>query len=190
MLTLLALHGAGRSETDLAAFCHRIAPRAQALLPRGDRPCGAGYAWVGRSADGGISRAEVLTRAARWRPADPEQPPRSRGRLVLVGYSRGALMALALMHRRPDRYAACILLRPEPLSRHAAFPRLPCTAVLILAGRGDTRRRPDDAARLARQLQAAGARVALCHVPGGHGWSPGDRDARLARAWLSRVVPG
>lgn len=87
----------------------------------------------------------------------------------------------------PDRFAGAILLRPEPLAEEFAFPEIQGKPVIILAGRHDERRRPDDATRLAAQLSLARAEVTLHTLDSGHGWAPHDEDVILARSWLARV---
>lgn len=105
--------------------------------------------------------------------------------MVLVGYSSGAIFAEALLAARPERFAAVVLLRPEPLAQEFVFPGLAGKPVIILAGRRDERREPDAAARLAAQLRSASAAVALHLLETGHGWAPDEEDVSLARSWLA-----
>lgn len=183
MVTLIALHGSGRDETDLAGFAAGVAPRAALVAPRGDFAEAAGFTFFRRRADRSIDAGDLLSCARAWLPAQRGLPPDSP--LILAGYSSGAIFAEALVAIAPRRFAGAILLRPEPIAADFRFPPLAGLPVLILAGAQDARRRPEDAPRLAAQLQAAGARVETHVMDCGHDWAPGDQDATLARAWLA-----
>jgi phospholipase/carboxylesterase len=190
MMTLLALHGASRDETDLAGFSRKIAPDAALIAPRGAFQVGEGYSFFRRQPDGGIDSAVLLALAEGWLSQETETLLPAQGTMVLIGYSSGAIFAEALLAVRPDRFAGAILLRPEPLAGSFAFPEMPGKPIVVLAARHDERRRPDAATRLVAQLQAAGAEVMLHLLDCGHGWAPHDEDARITRSWLSRVCLG
>lgn len=66
MLTLLALHGSGRDETDLAEFCQQLAPQAGIIAPRGTFAQGGGFTFFKRRSDRSIAAAEVVNQAASW----------------------------------------------------------------------------------------------------------------------------
>lgn len=66
MLTLLALHGSGRDETDLMDFCHRLAPGSNIATPRGPFVQADGFTFFKRRSDRSIDVAEVLYLAKRW----------------------------------------------------------------------------------------------------------------------------
>jgi phospholipase/carboxylesterase len=190
MVTLLALHGASRDETDLVAFSRRVAPDAALIAPRGAFPVGDGYSFFRRQPDGGIDAAELISTAEGWLSQESESLLPVPGKIVLIGYSSGAIFAEALLAVRPDRFAGAILLRPQPLAGSFVFPDMPGKPIVVLAGRHDERRRPDAATRLVAQLEAAGAEVTLHLLDCGHGWEPNDEDARIAQSWLSRVSIG
>lgn len=107
------------------------------------------------------------------------------GRLVVLGYSNGAIMAAALIESHPDLFEAAVLLRPLtpfPDQPVHARTRLP---VLILEGAHDDRRLPGDGQLLADRLVSAGALVTHAVLPAGHAISTVDEQA--ISAWLKEV---
>jgi phospholipase/carboxylesterase len=187
MFTLLALHGSSRDETDLAEFSIRIAPQARVIAPRGTFQEGDGFTFFKRSVGRTIATAEVVAQARQWLSNELNPQPRASEKVVIAGYSSGAVYAEALLSVRPDLFAGTILMRPEPLSADFTFPDLTGKPILILAGKHDERRRPADATILAAQLEAAGAKVVLHILECGHGWATRDEDVILARAWLAGI---
>jgi phospholipase/carboxylesterase len=190
VMTLLILHGASRDETDLASFAGQIAPDAHVIAPRGTFPDGSGYTFFRRRSDRSIDSAEVVTLAEEWLGRNAETLLPASGEVVIVGYSSGAIFAVALMSVMPGRFSGAVLLRPEPLAKEFTFRDMPGMPVIILAGRHDERRQSDDAARLAAQLGSAGAKVKLHTLDTGHGWATQDEDAVLVRSWFAGVGGG
>jgi phospholipase/carboxylesterase len=189
MLSFLALHGSGRDETDLADFCHQLAPQARLIAPRGPFAQADGYTFFRRRSDRSIDAAEVLDLATKWVSQEAEAHLPTPSGVLLAGYSSGAIFAAAMLSVAPERFAGVILLRPEPLSPSFTFSQMRAKPILIVAGNDDERRRRDDAAVLAEQLEAAGAVVSLNVIEAGHEWAPQNGDLALARAWLASVPP-
>lgn len=187
MVTLLVLHGSSRDETDLAEYSIRIAPDAHVIAPRGDFPEGDGFTFFKRRADRTIATSDVVALARQWVSKEVHLLPPASEKLVVAGYSSGAVYAEALLSVMPHRFAGAILMRLEPLSADFVFPDLAGKPILILAGKHDERRRPADAPLLAAQLEAVGAEVTLHILDSGHGWAPLDKDIILARAWLTSI---
>lgn len=187
MITLLALHGSSRDEPDLRQYAQRIAPDARVVAPRGPYAEGSGHTFFKRRPDRSINSSEIVALAAQWLSDNADTVLAPPGQLIVVGYSSGAIFAEALLSAMPDRFAGVILLRPEPLATEFAFPEMPGKPVIVLAGRHDERRRPDDATRLAAQLAAAQAEVTLHTLETGHGWASHDQDVVLVRSWLASV---
>jgi phospholipase/carboxylesterase len=187
IFALLALHGSSRDETDLAEFSVRIAPQARVIAPRGTFQEGDGFAFFKRRGDRTIPTSEVAALAREWVLNELTLRSHATEKVVIVGYSSGAVFAEALLSVMPDRFAGAILMRPEPLSADFAFPDLTGKPILILAGKHDERRRPADAPLLAAQLDAVRAEVTLHILDSGHGWAPLDEDILLSRAWLTGI---
>ncbi|MGK9286420.1 alpha/beta hydrolase [Sinorhizobium meliloti] len=188
MLTLLALHGSGRDETDLAEFCHQLAPQAHISAPRGPFAQADGFTFFRRRSDRSIAAAEVLDLATRWVSQEVEAHLPASGEVIVVGYSSGAIFAEALLSVAPQRFAGAVLMRPEPLSSNFSFSEMPAKPILIVAGKHDERRRHDDAAVLTEQFNKAGAVVSLHVIDAGHGWARHNADVTLARSWLATVT--
>jgi phospholipase/carboxylesterase len=190
MITLLALHGSSRDETDLVGFSRQIAPDASLVATRGPFPDGSGFTFFRRRPDRSIDSAEIISLAGQWLSRDAKVSLPEQGKIILVGYSSGAIFAEALLAVMPQRFAGAILLRPEPLSADFIFPEMVGKPIIVLEGRHDERRRPGDAALLAVQLRSALAEVTLHTLDTGHGWAPHDEDAVLVRSWLASVGYG
>ena len=190
MLTLLLLHGSARDESDLTAFADLVAPGSCVIAPRGRFSDGQGFTFFRRLADRRIPGDEVVRLAKQWVKDAAPQLALSRDRIVVAGYSSGAIFAEALLSAHPDMFLGAILMRPEALLPEFTFPRMSEKPVLILAGRHDERRRPDDAVHLARQLEAAEAKVELHVLEAGHGWASNGEDVTLSREWLRKVLAG
>lgn len=188
MLTLLALHGSGRDETDLVEFCHQLAPQAHTIAPRGPFAQAGGFTFFRRRCDHSIAAAEVVNLARNWVSQEFEAHLPASGEVIAVGYSSGAIFAEALLSVVPQRFAGAILMRPEPLSRNFSFSEMSAKPILIVAGEHDEHRRHDDAAVLAEQLNQAGAFVSLHVIDAGHGWARHNADVALARSWLATIA--
>jgi phospholipase/carboxylesterase len=188
MPTLLALHGSGRDETDLAEFCQQLAPQARIIAPRGPFAQAGGFTFFKRRSDRSIPAAEVVDQAASWVSQEGNANLPASGDVIIVGYSSGAIFAEALLSVIPKRFTGAILMRPEPLSPDFSFPEMPEKPILIVAGTHDERRRQDDAAVLTEQLVNAGAVVSLHVIDAGHGWARHNADLTLALSWLATVA--
>jgi phospholipase/carboxylesterase len=188
MLSLLALHGSGRDETDLADFCHQLAPQARFIAPRSPFAQAGGYTFFRRRTDHSIDAAEVLDLATGWVSQEAEVHLPASGEVIVLGYSSGAIFAEALLSIVPERFAGAILMPPEPLSQNFRFPEMSAKPILIVAGQHDERRRPKDAAILAEQLSKAGALVSLHVIDAEHGWAGDNADVTLACSWLATVA--
>ena len=105
---------------------------------------------------------------------------RDPSRIVAVGYSNGANIAVGLLFRRPGLLRGAALLRamlpyvPEPL------PALAGTDVLVAAGRHDPYSPPESSAGLVGVLEEAGAAVRANVVPAGHELTHEDLGATAA----------
>ena len=182
---ILLLHGTGGNEDDLVPLGRMVAPGSALVSPRGKVFEAGMPRFFRRLADGVFDEADVRARAhelagfvAEARAAYGLAAP------VALGFSNGANIAAALLWLAPEALAGAVLMRAMvPLST-APEANLAGTPVLILSGAMDPIVPPENAARLAAQLQAAGAAVTHEVVPAGHALS--QADVNLARAWLAR----
>jgi predicted esterase len=207
--TWLLLHGSDGHETDLIPLAGRLAPHAALVAPRGTVPTPFGFAHAHRRADRTIDGDDLRVRAAALATAvEAERRGALPGdRLILLGFSNGAVMAAALVESRPDLFSAAVLIRAEPPypagtaeptqptpPTQATQPTPPTQAtpptrslpVLVLDGRDDARRSPDDGRRVADRLRALDHRVSHVVVPAEHGITA--EDERAIGAWLSAIT--
>lgn len=185
---LLLLHGTGGSEDDLIPFARDAAPGAALLSPRGRVREGDMARFFRRLAEGVFDHEDVRRRAHEL--ADFIEAARREyglGPPVALGYSNGANIAAALLYLRPEVLAGAVLLRAMvPLEEAPARP-LAHKPVLILSGETDPIIEPDNAARLARTLEQAGASVRHEVLATGHGLV--GADFTLVRDWLGTFNP-
>lgn len=181
---LLLLHGTGGDENDLIQLGRMIAPDAPLVSPRGKVMEGGMPRFFRRLREGVFDEADVRLRAgelatfvAEARAAYGLAAP------IAVGFSNGANIAAATLLTQPGVLAGAVLLRAMvPLAEPPAAD-LAGTPVLLLSGGMDPIVPEENAARLAGQLTAAGARLDHRTLPVGHGLS--QADLTLARDWLA-----
>jgi phospholipase/carboxylesterase len=104
---------------------------------------------------------------------------------IAVGFSNGANIAAATLLLRPETLAGAVLLRAMVPLSSPPVAELAGKPVLILSGSLDPMVPADNAARLARMLQDAGAQVQHCVLPAGHGLT--QPDVTFARNLLSAL---
>ena len=189
--TLLLLHGTGGDEHDLVPLGRQLLDEAALLSPRG------------RVLEGGITNRFFARRAANDIDIDDlrvrtdelaafvresvdtyELDP---ARIVALGYSNGANIALAAMLQHPGLLRGAALLRPVLYDRPDELPDLAGTSVLASAGALDPYTPPEVVEQLRSVLEDAGARLELHVQPGvGHGLAP--VDLQLAATWVRTLA--
>ncbi len=180
---LLLLHGTGGDEDDLVPLGRAVAPGAALLSPRGAVEENGMPRFFRRLAEGVFDEADL-----RRQTADLAQfvaAARDRYDLsapVAVGFSNGANIAAALLLLHPGVLAGAVLLRAMAPFRQAPAAALPGTPVLLVSGAADPIVPAANAARLAAELNAAGATVTHRVLPVGHGLS--QADVTVTSAWL------
>lgn len=168
---LVVLHGYGADERDLLELGAQLAPRFEITGVRAPLPLpGGGYAWF--RDDDGLRRArdEVITLldAQRGRP------------VVLLGFSQGAMVTIAVTQARPELVAAGIAIGAGRLRDLSAGQG---TAHLLLQHGTRDRRVPyAEALPLEAGLRATGADVTLHGFDADHQITPAMLED--ARAWL------
>lgn len=184
-LTLLLLHGTGGDETQLLALGRAALPTANLLGVRGRSleegsprffrrytPTRYDQAHLKAEAD---ALAQFVQDAADLYDLDP-------ARVVALGYSNGANIALASLVRHPGTYAGAALLRPVMALENPPLTNLNGRAVLVLHGAQDSFL--PLAEPVVPYLEAQGAAVQEVRLDAGHALTP--EDTRLTKAWLAR----
>lgn len=181
---LLLLHGTGGDENDLLPLGGLLSPGAALVSPRGRVLENGMPRFFRRLAEGVFDEDDVRRRALELGDFVTEaREHHGLERPIAVGFSNGANIAAALMMLAPDALAGAILIRAMvPLAEPPEFD-LKAKPVLLLSGGMDPIVPAENAARLARQLQAGGAALTHEALPTGHGL--GQMDLTVAREWLA-----
>jgi phospholipase/carboxylesterase len=189
--TILLLHGTGGDEHDLVPLGRQLAPGACLLSPRGRvREGGTINRFFARRAANDIDVEDLRVRsdelasfvetAAKAYDLDPS-------RIIALGYSNGANVALGMLLRHPELLRAAALLRPVLYDVPDPLPGLPDTPVLAAFGSHDPYSPPEEIDHLRSTLERAGAKLQVRVDPAaGHGLAAADLQA--AAAWLSELL--
>lgn len=176
------LHGVGADADSFASVARAFGvelPRAELLVPDGFYPWDGGpegRQWFSLRA---ITEDNVDARArdaghevSRWIDAELRRRGLSGDRLVVVGFSQGAMLAAWLAIHRAPRPAAAIVLSGRVADARPAITGGP-TRVLLAHGDHDARIPAAVVEPGARQLEASGAQVTTRIYPGlGHQIDP------------------
>jgi phospholipase/carboxylesterase len=185
-VTLLLLHGTGGDEHQLIDLGRQLAPEAALLSPRGKvLEDGVAARFFARRGIGDLDLDDLRRRGdelAEWIGYACSHYERDAARVIALGYSNGANMAVELLFRHPGLLRGAALLRAMLPYRPDWPLDLRGTDVLIAAGAADPYSPPEQVAELAELLSAAGAEVQVVHAGAGHGLTQGDLDA--LGAWL------
>ena len=188
--TLLLLHGTGGSEHDLVPLGRQLAPHAALLSPRGKVLEAGMPRFFRRLAVGQLDIPDLLVRTdelAAFVSAAGEAYGLDPERVVALGFSNGANIAVSLLLRHGTLLRGAALLRPMLPYEPERRPELTGTDVLIAAGEGDPYSSPEQTRRLAEVLSDAGAAVTLHTEPrAGHNLGQGDLDS--LRHWISETT--
>ncbi|MBI3966250.1 MAG: dienelactone hydrolase family protein [Chloroflexi bacterium] len=185
--TLLLLHGGDEDEQTPIPLGQSLAPGAALLSPRGPVLEGDKPRFYRRHADrsGDVGDLKAHTHAladfVRAAAATYDLDP---ARIVVVGFSNGANLAVSLLWLRPETVAAAVLFRPIMPLELERRPDLRGMPVLVAAGTRDRVVAPEEPARLARALAAAGADVVTHWQDAEHPIGP--EEISVAREWLLR----
>lgn len=192
---VVAMHGIGANEADLAQAYRGLEEQAVLTFPRSPLAHPPGYAWyrlvrIGvpepRSFEQAIETLGAWIGELRALPGFADRP------LILSGFSQGAIMALSYALRHPEQVAGVMafsgylpqmVLDATPEGGvETAMPRY-----FLTHGRWDQLFPFARLEETARQLEARGLRPALFPHEGGHDLPPSAMEA--AKTWLSREFP-
>jgi predicted esterase len=188
--TLLLLHGTGGDEHQLIDLGRQLAPEAALLSPRGQvLEGGVAARFFARRGVGQLDLDDLRRRGdelADWVAAASERYDRDPGRVVALGYSNGANIAVELLFRHGGTLRGAALLRPMLPYRPDELLSLAGTDVLIAAGDADPYSSPQQIEELAELLAAGGAQAQVSRQPVGHELAQGDLDSLAA--WIRPLV--
>ncbi|HSP74838.1 MAG TPA: alpha/beta hydrolase [Cryobacterium sp.] len=188
---LLMLHGTGGNEQEILTLADAIDPAATVLAPRGRVTEGGMQRWFRRLSEGVFDVDDVVARAGElagfigWARQRYDLGKR---RIIAVGFSNGANIALATALLHPDALDRVVAFSGMfPLDDRALTTDLAGTAVLLLNGRADPMAPVKSADRVAATFTERGAQVERELRDGGHGIAA--TDVAAARSWLARPAP-
>ncbi len=188
--TLLTLHGTGGDEHDLLPLARKLAPRVALLSPRGKALENGMPRFFRRLAVGQLDIPDLLSRTdelAGFIGAAVEAYGLDSRRILALGFSNGANIAVSLLLRWPGLLCGAALLRPVLPFEPDPIPALAGTDVLITSGAEDPYSSQAQVEQLVSTLNAAGARVSAYTEPhAGHNLAASDL-AHAAR-WLTALT--
>lgn len=177
---IIALHGTGMKGADMLAALEPACKDARVILiaPDALRPAGEGFSWTFRDeAEWFIDN--LIERAVKEHNADP-------ARVILLGFSQGANIALVQGQTRPDKFLAVVPIcgHYEPQAAQTAEGQTPAPFYLITGSRDEWKKTYTAAVR---DFSAAKGEVSLRVLTGkGHQLpigSAGTRDYTRAIRW-------
>ncbi|HTU16121.1 MAG TPA: alpha/beta hydrolase [Solirubrobacterales bacterium] len=177
--TLLLLHGTGGDQNDLVPLGRQLAPGANLLSPRGKvLENGVSPRFFRRLAIGQLDIPDLIERTdelAAWVGEAAAEYSLDPGRIVALGLSNGANIAVSLLFRHPELLAGAGLLRPMLPYDPPEGLDLSGRPVLIAAGGRDPYVPASESVSLGKVLEAGGAEVTTHLNPeAGHGLTEGD----------------
>ncbi len=189
--TVLLLHGTGGDEHDLVPLGRQLAPGAALLSPRGNvlengvtnrffarrSPIDIDVEDMNRRAD---DLVQFVREAVELYGLDPD-------RVIALGLSNGANVALAAMLRNPGWARAAALLRPVLYEEPVPLADLSAMHVFVASGVNDPFSPPETTERLRDLLMRTGATVDFHVDPhAGHGLVPDD--LMRAATWFDGLL--
>ena len=183
--TLLLLHGTGGNESDLIPLGRELDPSASLLSPRGKVLENGMPRFFRRLAEGVFDLEDLQKRThelADFVVSAAEHYKIDNKKIVAVGYSNGANIAVSMLLLRPEILCAAVLFRAMvPLVPKAQL-NLSSIQVWIGAGKFDPIVPASETKQLVELLRGAGADVTIRFFGGGHELTDDDVDA--AQEWL------
>lgn len=187
---LLLLHGTGGTEHDLLPLVERLAPGAGYLSPRGPVQEHGMNRWFRRFGEGVfdvddvVRRAEELATFITWAREHYGIGDR---RLVAVGFSNGANIALATALLHPGTVADAVAFSGMyPLEGRTVEADLSGSSIALFNGKADAMAPFDSVVRLGSILESRGAEVSRSVREGGHGIHPTEVEG--AAAWITSTI--
>jgi predicted esterase len=186
-LTLLLLHGTGGNEFSMIPLARRLDSEANILSPRGNVLEKGMPRFFKRLSEGVFDKEDLKKRTqdlAEFTDQASIVYKFDRDKIVAVGFSNGANIAVNLLLLFPRLLAGAILFRPMITIWPGADPDLSEIPVLIMSGLHDTTVPKYQPKKLSDLLCKAGAVVSLRWHDAGHNLAEDEIDK--AGEWLRR----
>jgi predicted esterase len=185
--TLLLLHGTGGDENSLMELGASLAPGWNLLSPRGKVDENDNWRFFRRLAPNVFDLEDLHCRThqlAEFVRKATELYGLPRDRVVALGLSNGANIAVSMFILRPQALVAAVLFRPLLPLRPDAPPDLWGKRILVCAGRRDSTLLPLATEELIELLTSCGARVEVLWQDADHNLIGADIEA--AREFLKQ----
>ena len=192
---LVLLHGLAADEHDLIGLASELNPNLYVVSLRAPHQTGyGGYSWFGIQflPDGSrlieeeqaIQSREELISTLEALPSAIDMVP---SRLILGGFSQGAMMAAAVLLDRPDLIDGAWLMsgRPLPFFPNGQITETPLP-ILIQHGTHDEVLAVEEGRALAELVRSSGHDVTYTEYPMGHQIGP--ESLREGSEWLDRIL--
>jgi predicted esterase len=188
--TLLLLHSTGGDEHQLVGLGRQLAPRATLLSPRGKvLENGLIRRFFARNSALELDIPDLLTRTdelAEFVQSAVGAYELEPDRVIALGYSNGANIAVSMLLRHPALLAGAALLRPTLPYEPDTRPALDGARVLVASGSHDPYAAAGATQRLVEVLRGAGADVSFELADTGHELLEADLVA--TQRWLTGVL--
>jgi phospholipase/carboxylesterase len=176
---VVLLHGLGADEHDLEPIGEAVRHLAWPILLRAPEPVRGlpGYQWYQIEGFGNpdpVSWLRSLSQLAESLDAIRQDERVDPSRIVLGGFSQGALMTASFACRHPDFGLKAAVVLSGYLPDWVEVPPLSGLAVFSAHGESDPVIPPALGDRLADRLEAGGAQVTRRRYPIGHAVSPSE----------------
>jgi phospholipase/carboxylesterase len=192
-MTILVLHGTGGNEHDLVPMAKMVAPSANILSPRGKIFENGAPRFFRRLAEGIFDIEDLKFRThelADFVAEAAQEYKFDAGKVYALGFSNGANIASSLLFLRPEILAGGAILRGMvPLDMDKGelkgVPDLTGKKVFLANGTRDPMVPLDNAKKLAKMYQDAGATVTHELNPASHGLIQSDLQAM--KRWFEHL---
>jgi predicted esterase len=189
--TLLLLHGTGGDENDLIPLGRQLVPKANLLSPRGQvLESGTTLRFFRRLAVGELDIPDLLERTDDLAAFIADAAGRysfDTGKVIAIGLSNGANIAVSLLFRHPGLLKGAGLLRPMLPYEPETDLDLSGTSVLVAAGGRDPYVPSSESITLGKTLEDRNATMTMQLNPeAGHSLTEGDL-VEMSR-WLTDLV--
>ncbi len=171
---LVLLHGVGSNELDLLSLASEFDPRLVTVTLRAPYVYGPGFAWyrVDFTEAGRIfSEVEVqdsLDQLVRTLESLPGEVGADPHRLIVGGFSQGAIMSLGISLLKPELASAVLMMSGRMMPQFEAIRETPKSPYLLQHGLYDPVITIDEGREAYRFLKARGADVEFLQYPMEH----------------------
>jgi phospholipase/carboxylesterase len=182
--TFVLLHGTGGDENDLISLAESIDNTASILSLRGNVLENGMNRFFERYANGSFNTEDIKQRSKDLKDFLEESSAEYKFNLddsIILGFSNGANIAVALLLLYPNVINNAILFRPTLPLEVSNNINLGDSRIFIASGLTDPYAPSEKVSKLTEILSSAGADIHKFEFPGGHGLT--QQDILKAKEW-------